>query len=95
MCLLARRSIPPFPLGSTVELSDGREAVVTDVVESLPCHPTVQLLYLSAGDDAESEEIDLSHPGAPTIVTAGGREVSPDSLYTLSDKPSPVPLAVW
>jgi HD-GYP domain-containing protein (c-di-GMP phosphodiesterase class II) len=37
-------SAPPYPPGSLVKLSDGREAVVVDWVPEDPCRPTVEII---------------------------------------------------
>jgi len=51
----ALRCIPPFPLGSVVELSDGRSAVVTGLNESNPCQPKVTLNEVTLNEFALNE----------------------------------------
>jgi hypothetical protein len=55
--------IPPFPIGQSVTLSNGIEAVVVDFNAQQPCTPKVQGLYDPYGDrysDSAAEEIDLA-----------------------------------
>ncbi|HUU85741.1 MAG TPA: HD domain-containing phosphohydrolase [Phycisphaerae bacterium] len=80
----ALRSVPPFPLGSRVKLSDGRYAAVTDLNEAAPCQPKLHVIE-STGPPGEGdvfEQIDLSAPDAPSIVSDGTRPVE-EYLYTL------------
>lgn len=89
----ALRSIPPFPLGSCVCLSDGREAVVTDLNSKRPWRPKLRVLIRQGhGHDEPGEEIDLTATDAPSIASEGGRSVSKyitflDSLH--ADNPEP------
>ena len=77
------RSIPPFPLGVRVRLSDNTEAVVTDLNEAAPCKPVVQPIdRASVGAGRDGSEIDLSRPNAPTIAIDNGRPVT-QFLYDL------------
>ncbi len=84
----ALRSVPPFALGRRVKLSNGKYAAVTGLNESAPCRPNVQVIDSSATptQDENFEQIDLSAPGAPTIVSDGNRPVG-RYLYALP-KPS-------
>jgi|GEM_PF-628180 len=81
----ALRAVPPFPLGALVELSDGRQAVVSDLNESSPCQPVVGVLDASSSAAADQEriDVDLSADGAPHIVGIGGRPVD-IAPYTLA-----------
>ena len=79
----ALRVIPPFPVGSCVELSDGRQAVVTDLQESSPCHPTV--CVLAPRSDGGAVTVDLSARGAPSITKIGGLDVR-TAGYTLAER---------
>ncbi len=81
----AVRSIPPFPVGTCVTLSDKREAVVIDLNAKRPCQPVVQILKRGAEfDDPCGEEINLAKPGAPSITHENGRPVA-RYLYTPPD----------
>ncbi|NLE57584.1 MAG: HD domain-containing protein [Planctomycetes bacterium] len=73
----AVRSIPPFPVGTCVTLSDGREAVVIDLNPKRPCQPVVQILKRGAGvEDPSGEEMNLAKPGAPSITHENRRPVA-------------------
>lgn len=80
----ALRVIPPFPLGSCVALSDGSQAVVTDLNESTPCQPKVHLFDLASDDGQPLKEIDLAAPDAPTIMECNAQKVG-KFFYTLSE----------
>lgn len=81
----AVRSIPPFPVGTCVTLSDNREAVVIDLNAKRPCQPVVQILKKDADTiDATGDEINLARPGAPSITHENRRPVA-KYLYTLPD----------
>ena len=89
----ALRVIPPFPLGALVELSDGREAVVTALNESRPCQPKVQLLHSSSPEkDEDYEQLDLSLPRAPSIGKVGDQVVESEVFYDLRAPLVRVPL---
>ncbi len=78
----AIRCIPPFPAGTCVTLSDGREAVVIDLNARQPCQPVVQILNPDATPEAPcGEEVDLTKPGTPTITHENRRPVA-KYLYT-------------
>lgn len=81
----ALRSIPPFPIGTCVQLDDGTQAIVSDLNEAEPCRPMVSLLRAIPGeDDQRPEEIDLSQRGAPEIVMVDDLEVDPSVFYSLA-----------
>lgn len=81
----ALRTIPPFPLGAFVKLSDGRQAVVTDLNESKPCHPKVGILDEEHNENGETNaELDLAACDAPKIVKIGDHVVNPDVFFTSS-----------
>ncbi|MCH7813235.1 MAG: HD domain-containing protein [Planctomycetes bacterium] len=81
------RVIPPFPLGACVQLTDGRQAVVTDLHESKPCQPVVRLLSAADAEESEGEdELDLSASGSPAIVSIGDQAVDGQFLYTLAER---------
>ena len=91
----ALRVIPPFPVGTCVELSDRRQAVVTDLNEAKPCQPQVGLLHTNPNGNGESyEELDLSGPDAPSIVRIGDQVVSPEAFYTLPERDICEPMAM-
>ncbi len=72
----AVRSIPLFPVGTCVTLSDGREAVVIDLNAKRPCQPVVQILKPGAQvQDPSGEEINLAEPEAPSITHENRRPV--------------------
>ena len=80
------RVLPPFPLGAYVDLSDGRQAVVSDLDVSKPCQPKVSLLE-STNDGGTFDDLDLAAPGMPAIARIGDRPVNSEYLYSLSQKP--------
>ena len=89
----ALRMIPPFPLGALVELSDGREAIVTVLNESRPCQPKVQLLHSSSPEkDEDHEQLDLSLPRAPSIGKVDDQVVESEVFYSLRAPLVRVPL---
>lgn len=77
--------IPPFPLGSVVELGDGRQAVVTDLNERKPCQPKVCVLPDIRGTSSDNgEELDLASSMALRIVRIGDQAVSHNAFYSLT-----------
>lgn len=71
------RSVPPFPLGTRVGLSDGGDAVVTDLNAAAPCQPKVHRTRPTVAEQGDVyEEIDLTAPGTPCIVSDGNRPVA-------------------
>jgi HD-GYP domain-containing protein (c-di-GMP phosphodiesterase class II) len=86
--------VPPFPVGSMVELSDGRTAVVVDLNPAAPVRPKVLCLDDRSArprpDGPVSEEIDLAQAEEFEIVAVGGVSVrqftaSQESLPELAD----------
>jgi HD-GYP domain-containing protein (c-di-GMP phosphodiesterase class II) len=72
--------IPPFPLGQTVKLSNGMEAVVTDFNPRFPVSPKVQGVRHADGEAVENpslEEIDLALYPDLDIVEVDGVDVRP------------------
>ena len=72
------RTVPPFPIGQVVTLSDGAEAAVVDFNADFPLRPKVQCLRSSDGRRAahpELEEIDLALYEDLSIVAVNGRDV--------------------
>ncbi|HOW17816.1 MAG TPA: HD domain-containing protein [Phycisphaerae bacterium] len=83
------RVVPPFPLSTLVDLSDGRSAVVVDLHEEAPCQPTVRPIDPThTRADSLGEDIDLRLPGAPRIVAEGGKSTK-GYLYTLESAEMP------
>lgn len=75
-----REIIPPFPLGQTVELSTGMEAVVVEFNPNQPLRPKVQGIRTPYGDPIKNpalEEIDLAYYTDLAIVRAQGVDVRP------------------
>lgn len=78
----AFRVVPPFPLGTHVQLSDGRQAIVTNLNKSQPCQPTVTLLHnIPVQNTHANEEVDLSVVGSPTIARIGDLDVDANDYY--------------
>jgi HD-GYP domain-containing protein (c-di-GMP phosphodiesterase class II) len=74
------RTVPPFPIGQQVTLSDGAEAVVVDFNPDYPARPKVQCLRSPSGEQFENpslEEIDLAYYDDLQIVAVDGRNVRP------------------
>ncbi|NUQ61014.1 MAG: HD domain-containing protein [Pirellulales bacterium] len=74
------RTVPPFPIGQIVTLSDGAEAVVVDFNPDHPVRPKVQCIRSARGqriDDPSLEEIDLALYDDVTIVAVDGQDVRP------------------
>jgi HD-GYP domain-containing protein (c-di-GMP phosphodiesterase class II) len=70
--------VPPFPIGQSVILSDGCEAVVVDFNPAAPDRPRVQVIVAPTGEPSETaQEIDLDETPDLHIVAAGGRDVRP------------------
>jgi HD-GYP domain-containing protein (c-di-GMP phosphodiesterase class II) len=72
--------IPPFPLGQTVKLSTGAEAVVTDFNPRRPVSPKVQCTRQANGEtvaDPSLEEMDLALYPDVDIVEVDGVDVRP------------------
>lgn len=70
------RSVPPFPVGTCVRLSDGREAVVVDWNENCPCEPRVQVLNQADPiEESPGEQINLARAGAPRIVAQHNQRI--------------------
>ncbi len=83
----ALRVITPYPPGAFVELSDGRQAGVTELNQSRPCQPRVGIITsLTERAGQRYDEIDLAEPDAPTIVKVSDQEVH-EICYTLPDRP--------
>ena len=74
------RTVPAFPIGQVVTLSNGIEAVVVDFSPEFPTRPKVQCLRTARGErfaHPSLEEIDLSlHPDLG-IAAVDGQDVRP------------------
>ncbi|MBI9014247.1 MAG: HD-GYP domain-containing protein [Clostridiales bacterium] len=62
------RKINPYPIGTLVELSDGKKAVVMDTNLDFPLRPIVQVLELVDGNVEKKEMIDLMKVSDVTII---------------------------
>ena len=74
------RTVPPFPIGQVVRLSDGIEAVVVDFDPDYPTRPKVQCLRTADGerfDHPALEEIDLAYCPEVEIAWVDGVDVRP------------------
>jgi HD-GYP domain-containing protein (c-di-GMP phosphodiesterase class II) len=92
---LMLRRIPPFPIGSTVRLSDGRAAVVTSLSFDQPCRPTVRLLSdesASRTNDGQPITIALVQESDVHIAEYHGQPVS-DYLYEVAPSQRAQPVA--
>jgi HD-GYP domain-containing protein (c-di-GMP phosphodiesterase class II) len=72
------RTVPPFPIGQEVTLSDGAEAAVVDFNADFPLRPKVQCLQSADGGRSAHpalEEIDLALYSDLSIVAVNGRDV--------------------
>ncbi len=73
-------TVPPFPIGQVVTLSDGSEAAVVDFNPRHPVRPRVLCLRSPRGERLEGtsvEEIDLAQYDRLEIASVGGRDVRP------------------
>jgi HD-GYP domain-containing protein (c-di-GMP phosphodiesterase class II) len=74
------RTVPAFPIGQVVVLSDGSESVVVDFNADAPTRPKVQCLRDPSGfryADPSLEEIDLALEPDLSIASVGGVDVRP------------------
>ena len=72
------RTVPAFPIGQVVTLSNGVEAAVVDFNAEFPLRPKVQCLRAADGErfvHPSLEEIDLALYGDLSIVAVDGRDV--------------------
>jgi HD-GYP domain-containing protein (c-di-GMP phosphodiesterase class II) len=85
------RTVPPFPLGQMVTLSNGIEAVVSDFNPDFPVRPRVQCLRAPDGEpfaDPSLEEIDLALYPELHIAWVDGQDVRP--LLPSQDTTEPI-----
>lgn len=79
------RKIPPFAIGSTVTLSDGRHAAIMAPNVDQPCRPLVRLLDASQRlGDGRYPNLDLAAHTDLTIVQAGTCDVA-DMVFDLAE----------
>ncbi|NLE37521.1 MAG: HD domain-containing protein [Pirellulaceae bacterium] len=74
------RTVPPFPLGQIVKLSDGVEAAVVDFNPDHPTRPKVQCIRTPDGEAYKHpslEEIDLALYPELSIASVDGENVVP------------------
>ena len=72
------RTVPPFPIGQVVTLSDGVEAAVVDFNPEYPARPKVQCLRTADGERFEHpalEEIDLAFYPELDVAWVNGQDV--------------------
>lgn len=76
--------VPPYPPGTVVTLSDGREAIVREWFPHDPCRPMVEpvgTLNHGLRDTGERERISLLERPDLRIVHADGFDVADDNFY--------------
>jgi HD-GYP domain-containing protein (c-di-GMP phosphodiesterase class II) len=74
------RTVPPFPIGQIVTLSDGVEAAVVDFNPAAPARPKVKFLRTPKGqpfDSPSQEEVDLNLASDLEIAWVDGQDVRP------------------
>ena len=83
------RTVPSFPIGQVVVISDGVEAVVVDFNPDFPLRPKVQCLRTPGGQryaNPALEEIDLALHSDLGIVSVDGTDVRPFTAAVESDE---------
>ena len=86
------RTVPPFPIGQVVTLSDGVEAVVVDFNPEYPARPKVQCLRKPNGERFEHpslEEIDLAFYPELEIAWVDGQDVRGFTASQQENEPAP------
>jgi HD-GYP domain-containing protein (c-di-GMP phosphodiesterase class II) len=84
------RTVPPFPIGQVVTLSNGIEAAVIDFHPDCPARPKVCCLRTARGqplDHTAHEEIDLNHCPDLEIAEVDGQDVRPYTACQQSSAP--------
>lgn len=86
LCVKALISVaPPYPPGSLVTLSDGRDGVVTDWTPANPCRPSVRIIDKTQpdneADETTVETVDLNDHPDLSVVFAEDRDVSRSNFY--------------
>ena len=79
------RTVPPFPVGSHVTLSDGRDAVIIAPNPTQPCLPTVRVLEEVGEDNGPGEPLDLSKHRESTITHLLGEKID-DAIFMMTEK---------
>ncbi len=70
------RRLPPFPIGSLVQLSNSRKAVIVSLNFRQPCRPVVRVLDEACRDkNGELPMLDLDADRSAHIVEAAGQRV--------------------
>jgi HD-GYP domain-containing protein (c-di-GMP phosphodiesterase class II) len=85
------RTVPPFPIGQMVTLSDRSEAVVVDFCADFPTRPKVQRLFNPFGERVAQpglEELDLSLYDDLGIVAVNGQDVRPFMVSQQCETPA-------
>ncbi len=86
-------TVPPFPIGQIVTLSDGVEAVVVDFNPRYPARPKVQCLRAPNGERFEHpslEEIDLGYYPELEIAWVDGQDVRGFTVSQEENETDPV-----
>lgn len=84
------RTVPPFPIGQVVKLSEGTEAAVVDFNPECPARPKVKCLRSPDGrplGPLDQEEIDLNLVSGLRIAWADGQDVRPYTACQQSVRP--------
>jgi len=84
------RTVPPFPIGQIVTLSNGVEAVVVDFNPDYPVRPKVQCLRTPDGQRFEHpalEEIDLAFDADLEVAAIDGQDVRPFTASQQANEP--------
>jgi len=87
------RTVPPFPIGQIVTLSDGVEAVVVDFNPDHPARPKVQCLRTPNGEPFQYpalEEIDLAFSVDLEIAAIDGQDIRRFTATQQSSEPTAV-----
>jgi HD-GYP domain-containing protein (c-di-GMP phosphodiesterase class II) len=86
------RTVPPFPIGQVVTLSNGIEAAVVDFNADCPARPKVRCLRAPGEKSASRahEEIDLNRCHDLEIAWVDGQDVRPFTACQQSSDPVPV-----
>jgi len=87
------RTVPPFPIGQVVTLSNGAEAAVVDFNPDCPARPKVKCLRVSGEpSDAHTahEEIDLNVCRDVEVASVDGQDVRPYTACQQAADPEPV-----
>jgi len=72
---------PPYPPGSLVKLSDGRNGAVVDWSPLDPCRPVVEIIDSPVRNDGTRARVDLRKQTALCVAEIDGHDVSSDNFY--------------